>query len=52
MRVYLQMDLIWRCLVSVSAMIYGGCCLERICCKSSIVVCIHLVFRVKAVMVG
>ncbi len=36
----------------MSAIICGGGCLERICCKSNIVVCIPRVLRIMAVMAG
>ena len=39
------------CLVSESASICGEGCVERICYKSSIVVCIPMVFNVRVVMV-
>ncbi len=46
------MDLMCLCLVSVRAMMFGfGCMLRRVC-RSSIVVCIPLVLRVRAVMAG
>ena len=50
--VCLQMDLMCRCLVSVSAMICGEGCLERMCCRSNTVVCMPLAFRVRDVMNG
>jgi hypothetical protein len=52
--VYLQMDLICRCMVYVSTMICACVCVcvKRLCCKSSIVVCMPLVFRVRVMMVG
>ncbi len=46
------MDLMWRCLVSVSGMIYGGVCVVRKFYRSRMVVCIPLVLRVRAVMGG
>jgi hypothetical protein len=46
------MDLMWRCLVSVSAMTCGGVCVVRRFCRSRMVVCIPLVLRVRAVMGG
>jgi hypothetical protein len=36
----------------MSAIIYGEDCVERICFRSNIVVCMPLVFRVRAVMDG
>ena len=50
--VCLHMDLMCLCLISESASICGEGCVERISCKSNIVVCIPLVFSVRAVMVG
>ena len=46
------MDLMWQCLVSVSAMIYGGVCVVRRFYRSRMVVCIPLVLRVRVVMGG
>jgi hypothetical protein len=46
------MDLMWRCFVSVSAMIWGRPCVARMFCRSRMVVCIPLVLRVRAVMGG
>ena len=46
------MDLMCLCLVSVRATMFGiGCVLKRDC-RSSIVVCIPLVLRVRVVMAG
>jgi hypothetical protein len=39
----LQIDLLWRCLVFASAMMCREECVERMCCRSRIVVCISLV---------
>jgi hypothetical protein len=50
--VCLQMDFICWCLISASAMMCGECCVERMCCRSNIVVCMPLVFRVRVVMDG
>ena len=46
------MDLMYLCLVSVRAMMFGFACVLRRDCRSNIVVCIPLVLRVRAVMVG
>jgi hypothetical protein len=40
------------CLVSESARIFVERCVERMCCKSSIVVCMPLVFNVRTVIGG
>ncbi len=49
----LCVDLLWRCFVSVRAMICGGVCVARMFCKSRMVVCIPLlVLRVRDVMEG
>jgi len=44
------MDLMWRSLVSVSAMMCGGVCVVRRFCRSRMGVCIPLMLRVRAVM--
>ena len=46
------MDLMCLCLVSESANICEEGCVERMCCRSSIVVCMPMVINVRAVMVG
>ncbi len=46
------MDLMCMCMVSVRAMMLGFGCVLRRFCRSNIVVCIPLVLRVRAVMVG
>ncbi len=51
-RVCHHIDLMCRCLVSISAMIWGLGLLLRRSCRSSIVVCIPLVLRVSATMAG
>jgi len=50
--VCLQMDLICWCLVSVSDLICGEGCVEILCCRSNIVVCMPLVLRARAMMDG
>ena len=40
------------CLVSVRVMMFGFVCALRRDCRSTIVVCISLVLRVRAVMAG
>ena len=46
------MDLMCLCLVSARAMMLGFGLVLRRFCRSSIVVCIPLVLRVRALMVG
>ena len=48
----LHVDLTCLCLVFEGASICGEGYEERMCCRSSIVVCIPMVFSVRAVMVG
>ena len=50
--VCLHMDLMCLALISESAKICGEGCVERLCCKSRIVVCMSPEFNVRAVMVG
>jgi hypothetical protein len=46
------MDLLCRCVVSVSTLICGGVCFASMFCRYRIVVCIPLVLRVRAGMGG
>jgi hypothetical protein len=50
--VCLQMDLMCLCLISVSTIICGKGCVERMCCKSNIVVCMSLVFSGRVIIDG
>ena len=51
-RVCLDVDLMCLCLISMRAIMFGfGCCCNR-ACRSTIVVCMSLVLRVRAVMAG
>ena len=46
------MDLMFLCLVSVRAMMFGCGCVCRRACRAMIVGCMPLVLRVRAVMAG
>ena len=50
--VCLQMDLMWRCLVSVRAMMCGSGCVVSMFCRSMMIVCIPLVLKVRAWTLG